>query len=67
MVQVKLRHVCLECSPDGEDPRPDCPECKGTGWVEFWADLVQIAQGIRRGEPITAVANLEAQRREWEG
>ena len=67
MVEVKLRTPCLECSTDGKDPRPDCPECKGTGWVEFWASLERLARGIRRGEPIDAVAHLDKQAKKWAG
>ena len=70
MVEVHLRHTCRECFPHSEgegQARPDCPECKGTGWVEFWVSLAHLTNAIRDGEPIEAVALLEAQAKKWAG
>ena len=69
MVEVHLRRICRQCIPtSGEGkPRPDCSECKGTGWVEFWVSLAHLARAIRDGEPIEAVALLEAQAKKWAG
>ena len=69
MVEVHLRRTCRECFPHSEEgqPRPDCPECKGTGWVEFWVSLKRLARAVKDGEPVEAVANLEAQAKKWAG
>ena len=67
MIEVHLRQTCRECFPhsEGGQTRPDCPECKGTGWVEFWVSLKRLAQAVKEGEPVEAVANLEAQAKKW--
>ena len=68
MIEVHLRQTCRECFPHSEEggqARPDCPECKGTGWVELWVSLKRLAQAVKEGEPVEAVANLEAQAKKW--
>jgi primosomal protein N' len=57
-IQVLIRRTCYECERL-ESPRPDCPECKGTGWVEFWHNLEWLARSIREGEPIEPMVNLD--------
>ena len=52
MFQVKMRAKCADC--EGKDA--NCLLCDGTGWIEFWSDLVVLARAVNSDNPEAAVA-----------
>lgn len=54
--RIKTKYRCPDCY-QGKIPHGDsskifdhtyCPTCDGTGYIEYWASLVEISQAVNR-------------------
>jgi len=54
-MEIRIREKCVWCNGDGAsrgwdlDGKPqdvDCPKCHGSGWIERWIAVADLAQVV---------------------